>query len=115
MTDQPISVILGKEGRTVNYTGGQGRQRTAKIDREFDIYLGNEHVGTVEFRMADRQKVGNNGRLINRQWQTPVWFANPDRAHRGFGTRGYWETTSRKQAVADVIEFHLAYKEGAGA
>jgi hypothetical protein len=83
MSDPVLTLI--NPGRFVTYRGrNSGRQRTVRIDRQWEVTLDGEVLGYIRYDMLTRETRTAGKRYVNSRWQSPGWTYSSDRLGRGF-------------------------------
>ncbi|MFS0885304.1 hypothetical protein [Aeromicrobium sp. 179-A 4D2 NHS] len=97
MSERETTVIQSQPGRQITYKPrGSDTTRNITIDREWDVYLGDTHIGFIRhgfadvhpIRPADHVTRQDGWNVIGWRWKTPTmefWFSGRtkgDAVHR---------------------------------
>lgn len=98
-----VKLVQTKEGREVTYRGHiRGQKITVKVDREWDVFLDDEKIGSIRYHMLTRERKTPGRMYVNSRWESPGWTWHP---LGGGGWRGF-ELDSRKWCVEALVNFH---------
>lgn len=104
---EPISevkLVQTHAGREVEYSGkrSHGDKKKIIVGKAWDVLLGDEVIGTLEYRMFTREDRTPGRMYVNSRWESPGWGYTEGARHTG----PQWEARSKKDALERIVRAH---------
>jgi hypothetical protein len=91
------TLVQTSEGYAKEIKSKYGQKRTVKIDRKWNVFEGEELIGTISYGMITRERKSPGKMYVNARWQSPGWTYR-EATHVGLPSRSV-EGSSKKNCV----------------
>ncbi|URP21717.1 hypothetical protein SEA_KATE_51 [Microbacterium phage Kate] len=98
-----VKLVQTHAGREVEYSGRRSYdKKMITVGKAWDVLLGDEVIGTVEYRMFTREREIPGKRYVAGRWESPGWGYTEGARHTG----RQWEARSKKDALERIVRAH---------
>ncbi|WNM68257.1 hypothetical protein SEA_JDAWG_49 [Microbacterium phage JDawG] len=98
-----VKLVQTHAGREVEYSGRRSYdKKMITVGKAWDVLLGDEVIGTIEYRMFTREDRTPGRMYVNSRWESPGWGYTEGARHTG----RQWEARSKKDALERIVRAH---------